>query len=232
MKNIASFKALAASAIALTALLSCQKQEKYDWSILQPTATVTVKPTGDGSFYMQLDDNTTLVATNVGKSPFGDREVRAILNFSEENAPHDGFSKAVKVHWMDSILTKNTVQAAGEDGVAEYGSDPVEIFNDWITYVEDGYFTIHFTTVWGRRNVKHSVNLATGTNPDDPYEIVFCHDAFGDTCGEYHDGIAAFRLSELPDTNGETVKLTLKWNSFSGEKKAVFDYRTRQDRGN
>lgn len=232
MKKTVSFKAAAAYAIALTALFSCQKQNTYDWSVLQPNATVTIKPTENGSFYMQLDDNTTLVATNVGKSPFGDREVRAILNFSEENAPHDGYSKAVKVHWMDSILTKNTVPAPGEDEIDGYGSDPVEIFNDWITYVEDGYFTLHFTTVWGRPNVRHAVNLLTGTNPDDPYEVVFRHNAFGDTCGEHHDGIAAFRLSELPDTNGETVKLTLKWNSFSGEKKAVFDYRTRQDRGN
>ena len=28
----------------------------------------------------------------------------------------------------------------------------------------------------------------------------------------------AFKLDKLPDTNGETVKLKLKWKSFSGEK--------------
>lgn len=41
-------------------------------------------------------------------------------------------------------------------------------------------------------------------------------------------GIVAFNLSSLPDTNGKTVKLTLKWKSFDGEKTKVFDYCTRK----
>lgn len=36
------------------------------------------------------------------------------------------------------------------------------------------------------------------------------------------------KLDELTDTQGETVKLKLKWNSFSGEKSAEFDYCTRK----
>jgi len=219
------------ASIALVPMLfqSCLKDnDNNTWQYIYPNATVTVKPAGD-SFYMQLDENTTMVATNMDKAPFGGKEIRALLNFTEEEAPHDGYDKAVKVNWIDSILTKKTVPAPLEGEKDEYGNDPVEIYNDWITYVEDGYITLHFTTVWGSNNVKHGVNLVTGTNPDNPYEVVFRHNAFGDTCGTRRDGIVAFRLDQLPDTEGKTVKITLKWNSFSGEKSTTFDYRTRKD---
>ncbi len=226
MRHIWRISAIALAVLSALLSTSCNKDNGSTWQYMRPNATVTVKP-ADGSFYMQLDEKTTMVATNLSKSPFGDKEVRAILNFTEEDAPHEGYDKAVKVNWIDSILTKKTVPAPLEGEKDEYGNDPVEIYNDWITYVEDGYLTLHFTTVWGNRNIRHNVNLLTGTNPDNPYEVVFRHNAFEDTYGTRQDGMVAFSLAELPDTDGETVKLTLKWESFSGEKSTTFDYRTR-----
>ena len=41
-------------------------------------------------------------------------------------------------------------------------------------------------------------------------------------------GLVAFRLADLPDTEGQTVKLTLKWKSYGGDKSVTFDYCTRQ----
>ena len=38
----------------------------------------------------------------------------------------------------------------------------------------------------------------------------------------------AFRLDKLPDTEGKTVLLTVKWKSFGGERKAQFKYCTRK----
>jgi hypothetical protein len=46
--------------------------------------------------------------------------------------------------------------------------------------------------------------------------------------GRIGDGIMAFNLSNLPSTNGKYVTLTLKWNSFSGEKTVKFKYKSRQ----
>ena len=46
--------------------------------------------------------------------------------------------------------------------------------------------------------------------------------------GTVGDGLVAFKLVGLPDTNGKTVPLTLKWKSFSGDKSAVFDYCTQK----
>ena len=67
--------------------------------------------------------------------------------------------------------------------------------------------------------------------------------SFGLTCLVYHatttfcrrnynyqnDALVAFRLSELPDTNGQTVDLKVKWNSFSGPKSTTFKYCTRKE---
>ena len=38
----------------------------------------------------------------------------------------------------------------------------------------------------------------------------------------------AFRLFGLPDTGGKTVKLTLRYKSYSGEKTVEFDYCSRK----
>ena len=45
----------------------------------------------------------------------------------------------------------------------------------------------------------------------------------------FADGIIAFDLSKLPDTNGDYVNLKVKWNSIAhrGYKTAIFKYKTR-----
>ena len=57
---------------------------------------------------------------------------------------------------------------------------------------------------------------------------ILYHDAKGDVRGVVKDGLVAFRLSDLPDTHGQTVDLTLKWQSFSGPKSVKFKYKSRQ----
>ena len=193
----------------------------------QANAMVTVKTANDGDWYMQLDDETTLYATNMHQAPY-DKEVRALVNCYEVRGDANGYTKAVYVNWIDSILTKPTVPDKGLQNDSVYGNDPVEIVKDWVTIAEDGYLTLRFRTRWGGNGIAHRVNLLVGVNPENLYEVEFRHDAQGDTNGIWGDGLVAFRLSDLPDTNGETVKLKLTWNSFSGEKSTEFDYCTRK----
>ena len=115
-----------------------------------------------------------------------------------------------------------------EENDTVYGTDPVEIVNDWVTIAEDGYLTLRFRTQQGDYQTKHFVNLLLSENPENPYEVEFRHNAKGDIYGRYADGLVAFKLDALPDTEGKTVKLKLKWKSFSGEKSAEFDYCTRK----
>ena len=220
---------LFAGAIVCTiGLQSCLDDDDNNAYYLRyPNALVTVKGAADDAFFLQLDDKTTLLPTNVKTSPFGDKEVRALVNYSEVNEPSGDYTKAVHINWIDSILTKPIAPDLGEKNDEVYGTDPVEIVNDWVTIAEDGYLTLRFRTIWGGSK-KHFVNLLLGQNPENPYEVEFRHNAYGDTYGSEGDGLAAFKLDELPDTEGKTVKLKLKWKSFSGEKSAEFDYCTRK----
>lgn len=193
-----------------------------------PNALVTVKQqTDENVIFFQLDDSTTLLPVNVSNNLFGGKEVRALVNYDRVNYPTGGFDQAVYVNWIDSILTKPIAPDLGDRNDPVYGTDPVEIVNDWVTIAEDGYLTLRFRTKWGGGRA-HYVNLLAGQNPDNPYEVEFRHNAYGDIHGQTGDGLVAFKLDSLPDTGGETVQLTLKWNSYSGEKSHTFDYCTRR----
>ena len=232
MKAMKSLFGLVAAVMLVSSFSACDNDDTYIWYYdAVPNALVTVKPVDGDGFYMQLDDSTTLHPVNMSVSPYGDKEVRALVNYayvrSEEN-DYEKRSFKVNVNWIDSILTKPAVPYPADGDVSEYGEDPIEIVRDWVNIAEDGYLTLRFRTRWGNNGVVHFVNLLTGVNPDDPYEVEFRHNAYGDVNGTPGDALVAFRLSDLPDTNGKTVKLTLKYKSFSGEKSIRFDYCSRK----
>ena len=52
---------------------SCNDDDDTDWSQVLPNALVTVKQNGDAC-YLQLDDNTTLLAQNLKSTVFGGEE--------------------------------------------------------------------------------------------------------------------------------------------------------------
>ena len=209
--------ALAASALALT---SCDNSSDFPY-YNGNTALVTVRPTEGGSFLMQLDDRTTLAPANLSKSPFGDKEVRAIVNYRPEESVRSDV-RVVNVLWIDSIRTKLPVAWQGDQNDRLYGNDPIEIVRDWVTVAEDGYLTLRIRTLWGDRGVKHQVNLLTGMNANDPYEVELRHNAMGDTRGREGDAMIAFNLNQLPREQGDSVKLKVHWTSFSGPKEAEF----------
>lgn len=219
---------LFATGILLTMLIlpSCLDDDD-DVSRLYPNALVTVKEAADETVYFQLDETTTLLPVNITSHPFDSKEVRALVNYEEVDDSSEEYDQAVRVNWIDSIRTKPMAPNLGEDNDNEYGNDPVEIVSDWVTIAEDGYLTLRFRTMWSQLGITHYVNLIPTNNPENPYEVEFKHDANGDVSGRVGDGLVAFRLDQLPDTEGETVKLKLIWDSFNGEKSMEFDYRTR-----
>lgn len=217
-------------ALSLTALNSCTDTDG-SMPYIYPDALVTVKTAPDKSVYLQLDDKTTLLPENIKKSPFGDKEVRALVSFADREGDAGAYSKLVHVNWIDSIRTKDMIIATDPENLTAYGNDPIEIVNDWVTVVEDGYLTLRFRTEWGDTRKFHYINLVGGVNAENPYELNLCHNADGDTEGRVGDGLIAFYLGALPDTEGQTVKLKLNWTSYSGAKSVEFDYCTRKAAG-
>lgn len=209
--------------------------DNYTNNNFYPSAVVTVCPNEDNtSFYMKLDDTTRLNPTNMTKSPYGTKVVRALVNYTLVDDKNEGngtanlyvAQKDVKVNWIDSIRTKEMVPNLGEENEKKYGNDQVEIVKDFVTVVEDGFMTLRLRTKT-TPNGKHEFNLVTGTDPKDPYKVVLYHNANGDIYGNAADGLIAFRLNDtLPATDGKEVTLTLEWNSYSGKKSTTFKYHT------
>ncbi len=209
--------------VAAAALQSCNDDDD-NRNLAYPNALVTLKTNASGTFFLQLDDSTTVIPTNMKASPYGKKEVRALANINMDAKEPKDHVKSGYVNWLDSILTKNMAPNLGDKNDATYGNDPVELVKDWTTLVEDGYLTLRFRTYFGYGK-RHVLNLIpTGK----PYEVELRHNAQGDDRRVVRDGLVAFRLSSLPDTQGKEVELTVKWKSFSGDKSAKFKYRTRK----
>lgn len=213
--------------VVLMMLPSCINDDDSS-ELLRPTALVTVCPNADGSFIMQLDDETLLVPTNLKSSPFGTKEVRALVNYTETNvSPQDKKLRNVEVNWLDSIRTKLPVETLGEQDAVRFGNDPVEIVQDWVTVAEDGYLTLRIRALWSSPHATHILNLVTGTNPKDPYELELRHDAKGDKNGRWGDALIAFNLNKLHGADAGKAKIKLKWKSFTCDKSAEFEIKMR-----
>lgn len=236
MKRIKLLSTAFAAVAAVLALASCGDDNDSNWICTYPggyypNALVTLKTSPQGDFYMQLDDKTAIWPENIKKNPYGDKEVRALVacytvknSVLPDGAPAG--AQVVHVDWMDSIRTKDAVPYPAADVDKTYGNDPVEIVNDWLTVAEDGYLTLRFRTLWGANGTVHYINLLTGKNPNDPYEVELRHNANGDTNGHWGDALVAFKLPEVEGADGKQVKLTLKYKSFSGEKTVTFNYQS------
>lgn len=214
---------LAALLLLPLCLQSCLDDDDDDNARkIMPTALVTLKTNpSDGTFFMQLNDSTTITPTNITTSPSGKKEVRALVNY---DLVKDGGLKA-RVNWIDTITTKAMVPNLGLQNDTTYGNDPLEIVNSWETCVEDGYLTLRIRTRFAGQK-RHILNLVPSA--DGGYDVVLHHNARGELNGPVADALIAFRLSDLPDTKGQVVKLTLHWRSYSGPKSTTFNYKTRK----
>ena len=97
--------AVMVSAFALT---SCDSDDTYYYYVpYQANAIVTVKTAENGDWYMQLDDSTTLYATNIHQAPYN-KEVRALVSCYETGGDANGYSKAVFVNRQAHIFNNRT----------------------------------------------------------------------------------------------------------------------------
>ncbi len=212
-------------------LPSCLNDDDYSLDKAE-LGIVTVKPTSDDAYYLQLDDNTTLWPVNITK-PAVSKEHRALVYFTRLSDSIPGYSHAVKLLRMDSVLTKTIAPNLGVENDSIYGADPVRMHENSVwskggVWIEDGYLNINFITYFGG-NKKHYLNLIPKTDSSNPYALEFRHHAFDDPKTTEQEGLVAFRLNDLPSTDGETVKLQLTYLSYEGEKTIELDYKTRED---
>jgi len=235
MKKLRLMMAGIALLTVTASLQSCLDDDNDSYNNNVANALVTVVPSTEGTHpWIVLDDSTVAYPVNLSTPPFGNKEVRALINYqmADGQTVVDGkyaHCPSIYVNWVDSILTKNMAKNFGTvaKNDSAYGKDPVEIVNDWVTIAEDGYLTLRFRTRFSS-SVKHLVNVVKDPGAKSSYALRFCHNAMGDSYGQIGDGIAAFKLPDLLDTGGKYVVLTLSWYSYSGEKTASFKYCSRK----
>ncbi|WP_233545686.1 NigD-like protein [Parabacteroides sp. AM08-6] len=223
MKRLRIFVLMLGAVLMIFSFNSCLDDDKYPadryW-----IRVATVKPTSSTSYYIQLDDSTTLLPVDGSIPYFGlDEERRALVNFTLLSDSIKGYSHAVKVNQIDSILTKSIASGLGAENNVVYGKDPVSLDYVWIA---GNYITFQFRTYFGGVK-KHYLNLVQ-TNEKKPYELEFRHHAYDDPKTAEGVGLISFRLNSLPDTEGETVKLKIKCNTFSGDRTYELDYNSAQ----
>lgn len=185
----------------------------------------TVKPLSTSeSYFLQLDDSTTLLPV-MGRTPsFNvDKERRALVNFTLLSDSAKGYNHAIRVNEIDSILTKSIVPSLGEKNDSIYGKDAIDLDSKGL-WIEDGYITFQFKTYFG--GGKHFLNLVQ-MDETKPYELEFRHNAYNDPKSSMGWGLVSFRLNTLPDTEGKTVKLKIKYNSYEGDKIYELEYNTK-----
>ena len=217
--------------LAIILLLgSCKKEEGF-WDgdmMVEPgaradfMAILTVKKTPTDTVYFQLDDATTIFPRNYQEN--FSRMERIFCDISVYNLPTGRFTYTGTVNWAEPV--DEGVVTADASIKGDLGLD---IIDDWMTSVEDGYLTVHYNTWWGSKPVQHSFYVISGTDPADPYTIVLEQKAGGDKKEEQGDALVCFDINSLPDTEGNYKELTLKWTTGGGEpKEKCFEFKTRQ----
>ncbi|WP_280778973.1 NigD-like protein [Parabacteroides sp. PM5-20] len=181
----------------------------------------TIESLENNAHFFRLDDGKSLWPTAgyyTGHN-LGDGQ-RIWLNYTILSDSMDGFSHYVRVNGLDPVLTKGIAADKGEENDVIYGTDPVNIENIWIG---DGYLNVLFVFNYGGQET-HFVNLLKDKKEEDLYSVEFRHNAYNDPARTGVRGIVCFDLRDLPDTEGETVKLKIRVNTFDGEKIYELDY--------
>ena len=206
---------------AIFLMCGCSKEadmatpkEDADQAIQEFRAIVTVKQDASGTIYFQLDDNTVLFPYNYNM-PFNGME-RIICGLAVANGANE-----CHVQWMD-FLEKGDISYT-QDAI----DDGLDIIDDWMTSVEDGFLTIHYNAWWGNGTNPHLLLVKPSANT---YELTIVHQMNGDEPLEKADALVYFDINDiLPDTEGTYKDLTIKWKSIEGAAKSkTFRFRSRQ----
>lgn len=223
MKNLKCKSLLLALALvpASAVLLSCSEEDSPVPSTDYMTGIVTVRNSADDGLSLQITDAVKLRPTNLSKSPFGDKEVRAVVNYNLLDQS-DASTWLVHVNTLDSMRTKPMIASASADDDKRYGNDPLEIVKSWATCVEDGYLTLRFRTRWGSQRTVHYLNLVMTSCKDNVCELELHQNAGGDLGGKMGDALIAFKLDGMPKLEGTNAKVRLSWMSYTGRKTAEF----------
>ena len=178
--------------------------------------------TRDGQRYIQLDAVSAGLVVNPDVVADIPDETRVFLQYRcvlYSAILPEFCSDAILVEWATPLDTGEI-----RYDMSAYEGDPLAVNLDWMTSLEDGFLTLHYS-IPSKGKASHGFSLYPGATP---YEFRLVHDANGDTEGDLTDGLVCFRIGALlPDTGGKTVTLSLTYLYLDHTWKTLtVDYRT------
>ena len=178
----------------------------------------------DGDRYVKLSESTCSKVMNPDAVEDIKDGTRVFLEFRYVVASlwSSSYTDAILVEWA-SPIDVGSVAAKTFDYATKSGADnPVGIIQDWMTSLEDGFVTLHYS-IPSSGHAQHTFSLYP---TESPYAFRLVHDAHGDTKGSLTDGIVCFEVSALlPETGGEKVELSLVYIDLNNtEKRLTVEY--------
>ena len=213
-----------ALALVLLLLPACSKMEyevdAYRMGSSEEAQAIGTVRSQDGVRFIRLDGVSASMVVNpaeINNIPDGTRVYLQFRYVVVGNVP--AFcTDAILVEWASPLnvgaVTGKPYAEAAKDG----GDDPMDIMLDWMTSLEDGFLTVHYSIV-ASANVQHDFSLYLG---ETEYDFHLVHNAHGDFKGTQIDGLVCFDVAGLlPDTEGEIVKLNLDYIDLNNTKKRL-----------
>ena len=211
-------------ALAITSVgffSSCDDDDDYEiWGTI-----ATARPANDNlhSFYLVLDDGTTLIPDKTSGNYNPKENQRAVVYFEFLSDKVDGYDHKVRIDYLRDILTKKVVSLT-EENSDYFSEDPVKILKMWIG---DDFLNIKFGYNGTGQKI-HYINMVNNTTagyPDDgKTHLEFRHNSNGDPAQHGYNGFVAFDLRPYQSDNRESVDFVIKVRDFGEIKEYNVNY--------
>lgn len=200
--------------------ISCSDDDGYSLDNFRVNlATVNPIDIKEGTFYLTLDDGTTLWPATmpiIGYIPFYNQ--RVILNYTLLSDKINDFDHYIRINSMSNILTKEIIELTAENE-KEIGNDPIKILTIW---PGDNYLNIRFGINVGGTQIKHSINLVESKlfqSEEGVLVLELRHNAHGDAQNYGETGFAAFDLKPFMTEGKESIDILVKAKDYEGKEK-------------
>ena len=204
----------------------------YNGSVLkEDLLAVATLRSQDGIRFLRLDPKSVGYVLNPGDVADIPDGTRVFVQYKEVSEERPDFcTESVWVDWATPLDVGSMSFLGFEESYSNeafLATAPVDLNQDWITSLEDGFLTLHYT-IPASGESKHSFTLFRSWAAG--YHFYLVHDAHGDTGGSLTDGIVCFPVENLlPDTGGETVTVSLTYLNLKNTPTTLtVDYRTQK----
>ena len=184
------------------------------------TAIATLLKSTDGVVYLKVNEDLQIVTEKLDplweqvKAP---TRVYCQFHLLEKQPPTPYYWAEIEWYEFVAMWDSTVVLDGGDAGL--------DIIDDWMTSLEDGFLTIHYSAWWGRGNIRHLVFIEY----EKPNTFRLVNNDNGDEKLEKKDALYCLDINFISDHIDKENAITIKWKTCAGEqaeKQFIFKGRT------